>query len=103
MARVVVTPSADADTAEILAFLAAKAGLGVAAQYNASFERLYDHWADFPESGAPRPRVGARIRIGVVSPYVVIYRHTEDDNTVRVLRIVHGRRMVTGKLIRGGS
>jgi toxin ParE1/3/4 len=103
VARVIVTPSADADTAEILGFLAAKAGYGVAANYNAAFEQLYDNLADFPDSGAPRPNVGARIRIGVVSPYLVIYRHTEADSTVRVLRIVHGSRKITGKLLRGTS
>jgi toxin ParE1/3/4 len=103
VARVIVTPSADADTAEILAFLAAKAGYGVAAKYNASFEQLYDNLADFPDSGAPRPKVGGKIRIGIVSPYVVIYRHTDADSTVRVLRIVHGSRKITGKLLRGTS
>ena len=69
--------------------------------YNASFERLYEHLADFPGSGPPRPKVGLQIRIGIVSPYVVIYRHTEADSIVRVLRIVHGSRRITGKLLRG--
>jgi len=55
VARVIVTPSADADTAEIIAHLAAKAGYRIADKYNASFEQLYDTLADFPDSGAPRP------------------------------------------------
>jgi len=59
--------------------------------------------ADFPDSGPPRPKVGAQIRIGIVSPYIVIYRHTEAEDTVRVLRIVHGSRRITGKLLRGVS
>jgi toxin ParE1/3/4 len=101
VARVIVTPAADADTAEIMAYLQVRAGHGVAARYNASFERLYDHLADFPDGGAPRPKVGSRIRIGIVAPYIVIYRHTEADSTVRVLRIVHGSRRITGKLLRG--
>ncbi len=103
MARVLVTPSADADTAEILTYLAVKAGYGVAARYNASFERLYDNLADFPDSGAPRPKVGVGVRIGIISPYVVIYRHTEATGAVRVLRIVHGSRRITGRLLRGTS
>lgn len=103
MAHVIVTPSADADTAEIIAYLDAKAGYGVAARYNASFEQLYEHLADFPESAAPRPKVGSNIRIGIVSPYIVIYKHTEADRIVRVLRIVHGSRRITGKLLRGAS
>ena len=101
MARVIITPSADADTAEIIAYLDAKAGHGIAAKYRASFERLYDQLADFPDSGPPRRQVGSKIRIGIVSPYIVIYRHTESDSIVRVLRIVHGSRRITGKLLRG--
>ena len=103
MARVIVTPSADADTAEIIAHLAAQAGYRIAGKYNASFEQLYDALADFPDSGAPRPKVGTHIRIGIVSPYIVIYRHTKAEDTVRVLRIVHGSRRITGKLLRGTS
>ena len=55
MARIIVAPSADADTAEILAFLAANGGYGIAAKYNASFEQLYDNLADFPASGRRAP------------------------------------------------
>jgi toxin ParE1/3/4 len=79
VAKVVVTPSADADTARIIAHLKATAGYVVAARYSASFERL-----------------------GIVPPYIVIYRHTEAGNVVRVLRIVHGSRRITGKMLRGG-
>jgi toxin ParE1/3/4 len=103
VARIVITRSADEDISEILAFLAAKAGYGVATKYNAFFEQLYDNLADFPDSGAPRPKVGAKIRIAIVSPYVVIYQYTEADDTARVLRIVHGRRKIAGKLLRGPS
>jgi toxin ParE1/3/4 len=103
VARVVVTPSADADAAEIIADLEAKAGFVVAARYNASFERLYDILADFPGTGPPRPALGAHIRIGVVLPYIVIYSHTETDGVVRVLRIVHGSRRISGTLLRGAS
>ncbi len=100
MARAVVTPSADADTAEIIAYLEAKV---VAARTTASFERLYDHLPDFPAAGAARPNLGAHIRIGIVPPYIVITRHAGTDGVVTVLRIVHGSRRITGKLIRGVS
>jgi toxin ParE1/3/4 len=68
VARGIVTPSADADTAEIIAYLEVKAGFAAAARYIASFERLYDILADFPGAGLPRPALGAHIRIGVVLP-----------------------------------
>jgi toxin ParE1/3/4 len=50
-----------------------------------------------------RPALGPDIRIGVILPYIVIYSHTETDGIVRVLRIVHGSRRVSGKLLRGAS
>jgi toxin ParE1/3/4 len=43
--------------------------------------------------------LGADVRIGVVTPYVVIYRHTELDDTVIVMRLIHGRRDITEHLI----
>jgi hypothetical protein len=33
----------------------------------------------------------------------VIYKHDEADDAIKVLRIVHGRRKITGKLLRGVS
>jgi toxin ParE1/3/4 len=101
MARVVFTAAADADAAFILDDLYTKAGKPTVVKYRASFKTLYEHLADFPDSGAPRPKMGSNIRIGIVFPYVVIYRHTEADGVVRVLRIVHGGRRITGKLLRG--
>jgi toxin ParE1/3/4 len=99
MARVVIASTADADTAGILLDLAAKAGHRVAQKYDGLFERLYDRLEDHPASGAPRPAIAPDIRIGIVSPYTVIYRHSLEDDTVTVLRIVHGRRRMSGALL----
>ena len=99
MARVVIASSADADYAEIIADLAAKAGRRTAAKYDELFERLYDRLADHPDSGAARPALGPNIRIGIVTPYIVICRNDDDNDTVTVLRIVHGRRRITGRML----
>jgi len=99
MARVVVTSSADADVYAIQADLAKAAGIDIAAKYTALFEKLYDRLAKHPDSGAPRPGLGKDIRIGIVLPYIVIYRHHKADDVVTVLRVVHGRRNITAKLI----
>jgi toxin ParE1/3/4 len=99
MARVIIASTADADTDGILTDLAAKGGRRLAAKYDDLFERLYDRLGDYPGSGAPRRALGSDIRIGIVSPYIVIYRHRADDDTVTVLRIVHGRRRITGALL----
>jgi toxin ParE1/3/4 len=101
MARVVLTDAADADAAFIFDDLYAKAGKPTVVKYRAAFKTLYERLADFPDSGAPRPTIGAQIRIGIVSPYIVIYKHTEADSIVRVLRIVHGSRRITRRLLRG--
>jgi toxin ParE1/3/4 len=99
MARVVIASSADAHYAEVITDLAAKAGWRTAAKYDELFERLYDRLADHPGSGAPRPALGQNIRIGIVSSYIVIYRNDDVSNTVIVLRIVHGRRRITGRML----
>ena len=56
-----------------------------------------------PAIGAPRLALGRDIRIGIVSPCIVIYRHGVDDDTVTVLRIVHGRRRIAGMLLSGNA
>jgi toxin ParE1/3/4 len=100
MARVVVTAPADADMANILADLADEAGSLVASKYNLMFERLYDRLAGHPESCPTRPKLGAHIRVAVVFPYLVIYQHPEGGDTVSIVRVLHGRRKITRRLLR---
>ena len=50
MARVVIASSGDADYAEIITDLAAKAGWRTAVQCDELFGRLYDHPADLISS-----------------------------------------------------
>jgi toxin ParE1/3/4 len=100
MVRVVVASPADADTAEIVAYLAAKAGQRVAARYVGLFERLYDRLAEHPLSGALRPALGPHMRIGIVPPFIVIYEYEEGSKTVTIMRIVHGRRRISGRFLR---
>ncbi|HEY5225999.1 MAG TPA: type II toxin-antitoxin system RelE/ParE family toxin [Methylovirgula sp.] len=101
MVRIVVTALADADVADILADLNSEAGSVTAERFNARFERLYERLADHPDSGPLRPILGSHIRIGVVFPYIVIYRHVEGADTVSLIRVLHGRRRFTRKLLRG--
>ncbi len=99
MARVIITSTADADTDSIFADLAAKASRHTVAKYDDLFERLYDRLANHPGIGALRPALGQNIRIGIVSPYIVIYQYNEANDLVIVLRIVHSRRRISGKLL----
>jgi toxin ParE1/3/4 len=97
VARLVFAPSAIADTREILATLVEKAGRPVAVAYFERFRSTFERIAGFPESGAPRPRLGASIRLAVVRPYVVIYRQSPE--AAEVLRVLHGRRNVTRRIL----
>ena len=103
MARIILTRDADADSASIIADLAEKAGARVADRYEADFDRVYDRLADYPQSGAPRPRLGEHVRICVVSPYTIFYEYAEGDDEVIIMRIAHGRRKVSRRFLRGAG
>jgi toxin ParE1/3/4 len=100
MPRLRFTSLADADTAAILEDLASKAGPVVAEKYLDRFESLYAQLSTYPQSGPPRPALGDNIRIAIAAPFIVIYRHQPQDDTVTILRLVHGRRRITGALLR---
>ena len=102
MAQVVFTASADADSGDILADLVAKAGAAVAERYDAEFDALYRRLQQFPEIGSPRPALGRLVRVGIISPYVVVHEYFEADDTVVILRIVHGRRKLTRRMLPAG-
>jgi toxin ParE1/3/4 len=98
VAHVVIAGAADADAAAIADDLAAKVGANVAARYDADFDAFYQRLKQFPESAPPR-KLGATVRIGVVFPYVVFYRYVEADDAVFVLRVLHGRRKITRRML----
>lgn len=82
MARAVVTAPADADTAFIISDLAVTAGALVAVLYDGDIDVLYRRLEAFPESGSPGARLGRFVRVGLVSPYVAVYRRVPDDDLV---------------------
>jgi toxin ParE1/3/4 len=100
VARIIVAPEADADSAFVIADLLENAGARVADRYEADFERVFDRLADYPLSGAPRPHLGKQVRICVVSPYILFYEYIEAEDTVMIMRIAHGRRKITRKFLR---
>lgn len=99
MASVIASANARQDVADIAAYLAAEAGQRTAAKYLDLFAEAYDRLAAYPESGVRRPRLGRVTRIDVVSPYIVIYDYELEHDTVIVLRILHGARKITRKLL----
>lgn len=99
MPQLAVSALADADAAAILNDLAAKGGHRLAIKYAARIARLFEMLTEFPTAGVLRPALGPAIRISVMSPYVVVHRYSEATETVIVLRIVHGRRRISGSLL----
>ena len=79
MALIVVTESAAADQADILEDLNFKAGKRTALKCRGFFSRLYDRLEAHPANGPRRPALGADIRIGIISPYIVIYRYSPNE------------------------
>lgn len=99
MARVVIAASASIDQAAILTDLMTKAGPVTAGKFRNLFSALFDRLARHPHIGPLRPALGPTIRIGIVPPYIVLYDHTPNDDVVTVLRIVHGRRRISGAML----
>jgi toxin ParE1/3/4 len=86
MTRLVVTAEAEADTREILSFLEREAGPTIAAGYARRFRSTLERLIDLPETGAPRPSLGPTARIGIVSPYILIYDFVREDDSLVLLR-----------------
>ncbi len=98
MARIEFAPEAEQDGRDIADDLTRATGLTVAKRYLADFETTIARLAQFPGIGAPRPNFGPTMRITTVWPYVIFYRYSADDDKMRIMRILHGRRNITAKL-----
>ncbi|SRR5258705_12680051 len=99
MTRILVTERAKQDLRDILTDLNHRAGHVVASRYAADFKNIYRRLIRFAASGPPRLSLGPKARIKFVHPYVVIYDHDAEADTAIVLRVLHGRRDITVKLI----
>ena len=99
MATLVVAPAARVDIATILDGLERDVSERVALTYTEAFRAAFELLADFPRTGAPRPKLGRDIRIWTVDPYVFYHRYTAVDDVVMVVRVLHGRRNVTRKTL----
>ncbi len=100
MARLIVSDEARSDISAILMYFRSEAGSAVALEYSDGFDRAADLLAQFPGMGTPRPELGGDARCVMVRPYILIYDHRTGDDSVTLLRVVHGRRNITIDLIR---
>jgi toxin ParE1/3/4 len=102
MTRLVVTAEAEIDLNEILDYLDREASAIVAEDYGRKFRLYIERLVDSPGIGSPRPALGADTRTGIVWPYILIYDYTLAEDTLTLLRVLHGRRHITRRLVRGG-
>jgi toxin ParE1/3/4 len=100
VAQTSISPDADADLAENDAHLAFHAGNDVADRYYERFKRLFLLLSTQPEIGAPRPGLGRSVRINIVDPYNVYSEYDPASDAVTVLRVLHGRRKITRRMMR---
>jgi toxin ParE1/3/4 len=97
---VIVAPQARGDLSQIVAGLATVASIATARRWNERLWSTIEGLAEFPGDGAPRSRLGKNIRIKIVTPYILIYEHERDASDVYVLRVIHGRRRISQRLLR---
>jgi len=102
MARVRLSPAALADFDSIIDHLVEVAGNRTAADYAERIQAALNRLVMFPGLGAPRPRFCRRTRMTSVPPYLIFYDGGPRSRVVEVLRIVHGRRNITPRLVARG-
>jgi plasmid stabilization system protein ParE len=83
--------------ASILAYLEHEANALVAEEFGRDVRRALLRLVQFPQSGSPRPELGAAARVVVVFPYLLIYEHTAP--TLTLLRILHGKAHLTAEIL----
>lgn len=96
--RLDVSDRAKDDLDEIVFTIATENGKTVAQEWLLRLRHAIFMLRDFPELGVRKTRLGRLVRRIVERPYVIYY--TFDGTTVRISRVLHGRRKVTRKLLK---
>jgi plasmid stabilization system protein ParE len=102
MAEVRLSIAAQIDFDELIDHLAEVAGRATAVKYAQRIQAQINLIADFPGLGAPRSQLGAKTRMTSVNPYLIFYDGGPRSRMVHVLRILHGHRNITPRLIARG-
>lgn len=94
MARLIWTLPARDDLQEIRHYIARDSRAHAQAMVR-EVRRAAERLRDFPESGRIVPEYDdPRFRETIVWPYRVLYRYTVETNSVEILSVVHGRRLL---------
>ncbi len=100
MTRLQVAAEAEGDIDDILTYLEREAGRGTALAYAERFADAIARIGEFPGHGTARPTLGPSARIAIVYPYLLIYDFTAEGDTAALLRVLHGKRDITERLIK---
>jgi plasmid stabilization system protein ParE len=90
--RRVLASRAQVDLDEILDYLELEAGRATALKYALAFDASLERLDSHPAIGTPRPDLGARVRMIVVSPYLLFYENAPEA-------VVDGRRDISRDLL----
>ena len=93
----IVSPRANRDIDAILLHSLETWGERQKDAYKAALDRALRELVDFPEMGRSRDDLGPGVRSRRVEQHVIFYR--VDTGSIRVLRILHGRREVRRELL----
>ncbi|MBV8428947.1 MAG: type II toxin-antitoxin system RelE/ParE family toxin [Hyphomicrobiales bacterium] len=85
-----LTRAAEADIAEIWAYLAAEASEPVATRVVEKIMDACQLFCHFPLAGASREQFAPGLRLGFAGRYAVYYQHS--DHRLVVIRVLHGAR-----------
>lgn len=100
MTLLVVADLAADDIDDILDYLEREAGRTTAVAYAERFAAQIERIAAFPGHGTLRPALGPETRAALVYPYLLIYDYSSAEDRATLLRVLHGKRDITERLIR---
>lgn len=98
MTRATISNRALADLKDIVNYSVVTWGENQAFSYREELGAVIDRLGDFPERGRRQPKLGQNIHRLVHESHVLIYQRVS-DNEVVVLRVVHGNRRLTRRLL----
>jgi toxin ParE1/3/4 len=100
MSRYVLTPAADRDVRDIVAYIAEQSGMAAADRLDEELHTAMGRLAETPGLGHVRADLAdASLRTYAVHRYLIFY--LPDEKPLQVLRVLHGARDVRALLDEG--
>jgi toxin ParE1/3/4 len=96
--RLLRTSKATSDLIAAAAYLSEAAGAEVANRFSDVMDRELLRLAELGHEGAPRGHLGRGVRLTIIGNFNIFFRRTDED--ILILRVLHGRRKVTSRMLR---